>query len=308
MFRCRDDLVALGVGRGPRRGLGAGAARAARAAARQRHRPARAARHRARVRPARHRRGDPGRRARARPAQGHDGRAQPRRKRTFSVPFACQGNGTAYRKRRSGTLARASYRCVAGRATARLTLSKKVAARVVQAARRRGDGDDPPGRAHATRVSFTLTAGQQRREGQGLLDRRAPAVLAGRLRRAAGVPDAARLHHASRRRRSPPAGGSPGTPRAGGWHWLGSGETGAGTPGRPRWAASRSSIPGGAATPIPFTWGPISVPAGQAIYAVGVYEIVYWVGGRPDYQWQYVNAGTTGAAAAGTGNLYCAYA
>jgi hypothetical protein len=38
-----------------------------------------------------------------------------------------------------------------------------------------------------------------------------------------------------------------------------------------------------------------------------VYEIVYWVGGKPDYQWQYVNAGTTGAAAAGGGNLYCAY-
>ena len=66
--------------------------------------------------------------------------------------------------------------------------------------------------------------------------------------------------------------------------------------------------PDGAPTPIPFTEGPVSVPAGQGIYTVGVYEIVYWVGGRPDYQWQYVNAGTTGAAAAGTGNLYCAYA
>ena len=42
-------------------------------------------------------------------------------------------------------------------------------------------------------------------------------------------------------------------------------------------------------------------------HAVGVYEIVYWVGGKPDYQWQYVNAGTTGAAAAGGGNLYCSY-
>ena len=30
--------------------------------------------------------------------------------------------------------------------------------------------------------------------------------------------------------------------------------------------------------------------------------------GKPDYQWQYVNAGTTGAAAAGAGNLYCVYA
>ena len=47
-----------------------------------------------------------------------------RSRRTFSVPFACQGNGTLSVK----TLARASYRCVAGRATARLTLSKPVAA------------------------------------------------------------------------------------------------------------------------------------------------------------------------------------
>ena len=59
---------------------------------------------------------------------------------------------------------------------------------------------------------------------------------------------------------------------------------------------------------MPFTWGPISVPAGHGIYAVGVYEIVYWVAGRPDYQWQYVNAGSTGAAAAGAGTLYCQYA
>ena len=48
-------------------------------------------------------------------------------------------------------------------------------------------------------------------------------------------------------------------------------------------------------------------PGAVGIYAVGVYEIVYWVGGKPDHQWQYVNAGTTGAAAAGGGSLYCAY-
>ena len=83
---------------------------------------------------------------------------------------------------------------------------------------------------------------------------------------------------------------------------------GAGTPGRPRSAASRSSIPAARRRRSRSRKGPVSVPAGQGIHTVGVYEIVYWVGGRPDYQWQYVNAGTTGAAAAGTGNLYCAYA
>ena len=58
---------------------------------------------------------------------------------------------------------------------------------------------------------------------------------------------------------------------------------------------------------MPWTLGPIAVPAGRGIYAVGVYEIVYWVGGRPDHQWQYVNAGTTGAVAAGAANQYCVY-
>ena len=51
----------------------------------------------------------------------------------------------------------------------------------------------------------------------------------------------------------------------------------------------------------------VGVPAGEGITAIGVWEIVYWVGGRPDYQWQYVNAGTTGAVAAGGGTLYCSY-
>ena len=49
------------------------------------------------------------------------------------------------------------------------------------------------------------------------------------------------------------------------------------------------------------------MPTGAGIYAVGVYEIVYWVGGRPTYRWQYVNAGTTGAVAAGGANPFCVY-
>jgi hypothetical protein len=96
---------------------------------------------------------------------------------------------------------------------------------------------------------------------------------------------------------------------AGGWHWLG-----VGGENRNRWHTWTATVggvaqfhPNGAPTPVPWTWGPISVRGGRGIYATGVYEIVYWVGGKPDYQWQYVNAGTTGAAALGGGNLYCAY-
>jgi len=97
---------------------------------------------------------------------------------------------------------------------------------------------------------------------------------------------------------------------AGGWHWLGvNGED----RGRwDTWTATPTGIaqfhPGGAFEPTPFTWGPITFPSGQGISAIGVYEIVYWVGGRPDYQWQYVNAGTTGAAAAGSATPYCGFA
>ena len=97
--------------------------------------------------------------------------------------------------------------------------------------------------------------------------------------------------------------------QAGGWHWLGIGGENAGR--WDTWTATATGIaqfhPGGAVTPIAYSWGPISVPPGQGTFAIGVYEIVYWVGGKPDYQWQYVNAGTTGAVAAGGGTLFCAY-
>ena len=96
---------------------------------------------------------------------------------------------------------------------------------------------------------------------------------------------------------------------AGGWHWLGAGGENAGR--WDTWTATPTGIaqfhPGGTATPIPYSWGPISIPSGEGISAIGVYEIVYWVGGHPDYQWQYVNAGVTGAVAAGGGTHYCMY-
>ena len=60
--------------------------------------------------------------------------------------------------------------------------------------------------------------------------------------------------------------------------------------------------------PVPYTRGPVAFPAGEGISAVGVFEIVYWTGGKPVHQWRYVNAGTTGAAAAGGGTQYCTYA
>jgi hypothetical protein len=45
--------------------------------------------------------------------------------------------------------------------------------------------------------------------------------------------------------------------------------------------------------------GRSAFPTGKGVVATGVYEIAYWVGGQPQYRWQYVNVGTTGAVAAG---------
>lgn len=222
-----------------------------------------------------------------------------RSRRTFSVPFACQGNGTLSVK----TLARASYRCVSGRATARLRLSKKVAAKVVKRRVVAATATIRQG-GRSTRVSFTLTAGKRTAKAKAFwTDGHLQCSQDG-----SGAPPAY-LTQPDFTTKSPTPISTRGwiawyTAR-GGWHWLGSGRWNT-------WTATVGGIaqfhPGGTPTPIPFTEGPVSVPAGQGIVAVGVYEIVYWVGGRPDYQWQYVNAGTTGAAAAGTGNLYCAYA
>ena len=188
-------------------------------------------------------------------------------------------------------LARARYRCAGGRATARLTLTSKIA----QAARARGAASPRPAIVgRRARRHFTLTAGRAAASAEGLLDRRPPAV---RARLSSSSPTSP----PSRRSRSRPAAGSPGTRRraAGTGSAAAARTPGAGTRGRRRSPGSRSSTRTAPPSRCRGRSGPIAVPAGRGIYAVGVYEIVYWVGGRPDHQWQYVNAGTTGAVAAG---------
>jgi len=225
-----------------------------------------------------------------------------RAKRTFSLPFACQGNGSVRVSASTGTLARASYRCAGGRATARLKLSKKVAARVTKRRTVTATATIRQG-ARTQRLAFTLRAGKAAPKAKGFW-------TDGHLQCSQdGAP--AYLTQPDFTTASPTPISTRGWiawyTAAGGWHWLGSSGENAGR--WDTWTATVSGIeqfhPGGAAASIPFTWGPITVPAGQATYSVGVWEIVYWVGGRPDHQWQYVNAGTTGAAAAGAGSHYC---
>jgi hypothetical protein len=232
-----------------------------------------------------------------------------RAKHTFSFPLACQQSGSVRATARAvskAPIARAGYRCAGNRTTARLRVSAKVAkqltrrqavaitATVTQAGR-------------PSKVYFTLRAGGPAAETKGFW-------TDGHLQctDSAGAPQAY-LVEPDFTTASPTPISTRGwvawyTP-AGGWHWYGQGGENAGR--WDTWTASVTGItqfhPDGAATPVPWTWGPLAVPAGQGITAVGVYEIVYWVGGKADHQWQYVNAGTTGAAAAGGGNLFCAY-
>jgi hypothetical protein len=226
-----------------------------------------------------------------------------RSRRSFSVPLACQGNGTLRVRARPltpGTIARTRYHCAHGRATARLSVTPAIARRL---ARRRAVAAMANARqgVHTARLYFSLTAGHADTPAKGFwtdghLDCSGAYLV---------EPDFTTATPTQISTRGWIAWYTPG----GGWHWLGTG--GEDSSRWDTWTATVAGIaqfhPNGARQPTPWTWGPISVPGGQGIYAIGVYEIVYWVGGHPEYQWQYVNAGTTGAAAAGGGNLYCAY-
>jgi hypothetical protein len=227
-----------------------------------------------------------------------------RARRTFALKLACRADGRlriSARRLTPGTLARGRYRCAAGRATARLTLSRAVVKRL---ARRRlvPAKARVTERGHATALDFTLTAGRRSGASKGFwtdghLDCQGAYLVEPDFTTVSPTPISTR-------------GWIAWYTAAGGWHWLGT--DGEGKSRWDTWTATPTGIaqfhPGGQRTPVPWTWGPIAVPAGQGITAVGVYEIVYWVGGHPDHQWQYVNAGTTGAAAAGGGQLYCVYA
>jgi hypothetical protein len=220
-----------------------------------------------------------------------------RAKRTFAVRLACQRNGTlrvrAPRLARTD-LARTRYRCAAGRATATLRLTGKLAKRL---ARRRSV--TATGIVGTARVTFELTAGLKPAAPKGFwtdghLDCATGFLVEPDFTAASQIPISTR-------------GWVAWYTEATGWHWLGSGGENAGRWNT--WTASVSGVqqfhPNGTVVPGPWTLGPIAVPPGRGIYTAGVFEVVYWVGGRPDHQWQYVNAGSTGAVAAGGANPYC---
>jgi hypothetical protein len=232
-----------------------------------------------------------------------------RQKRTFSVALACQASGSVVVTARALTkvpIARASYRCAANRATAALRLSRKVAQRL---ARRKTVSATATVKqsGKSARLSFALRAGAGSAAPRGYW-------TDGHLQctDSAGAPQAYLVEPDFTTATQTPIstrGWVAWYTAAGGWHWLG--VNGENANRWDNWTANVGGIeqfhPNGAPQPIPWTWGPIAMPTGQGVFAIGVYEIVYWVAGKPEYQWQYVNAGTTGAAAAGGGNPYCAY-
>jgi hypothetical protein len=227
-------------------------------------------------------------------------------KRTFSVGLACQANGTISATARSitkGTIARTSYRCAANRSTAKLQVSDKVSKRIAKRKTVPATATVKQG-GKSVKLSFNLRVGSSLPAKGFWTD--------GHLQctDGSGAPQAYLVEPDFTTATPTPVstrGWVAWYTAAGGWHWLG--VNGENANRWDTWTATVSGIaqfhPNGAPTPVPWTWGPIAVPTGQGIYAVGVYEIVYWVGGHPQYQWQYVNAGTTGAAAAGGGTLYC---
>jgi hypothetical protein len=229
--------------------------------------------------------------------------------RTLVLPLACQRSGSARLTIRSvsnSSLARAAYTCSANRGTARLKVSVK-ALTSLKRHKLNSAYITVSENGATSKLYFSLTTGNGTTVAKGFW-------TDGHLQctDATGAPNAYLVEPDFTTASTTPVstrGWIAWYSAAGGWHWLGvSGENA----GRwDTWTSSPMGIvqfhPDGAADPVPWTMGPISIPAGQGIVAVGVYEIVYWVGGKPDYQWQYVNAGPTGAAAAGAGNLYCSY-
>jgi hypothetical protein len=214
--------------------------------------------------------------------------------RRFNLRFACQTGGTL-RVRASRlsprSIAADRFACRSGRATARLIVSRKIARRLER--RRTVAAVAIVGKS---RLHLTLSARRTKQAAKGFW-------TDGHLECAPGYlvePDFTTKQPTPISTRGWVAVYTAAT----GWHWYGTQQWNT-------WTATSTGVtqfhPGGAVLPVPWTVGPITVPPGQNAYAIGVYEIVYWVGGRPDHQWQYVNAGTTGAVAAGSPTPYCVY-
>lgn len=236
------------------------------------------------------------------------GAAFSRATRSFSVTLACQANGAisiTIRRLSKSVVARASYHCVAGRATAKFRVTPKIAAGI---SRNRVVAATATVRQGATRAKLSLPIRTRSVSTPGFwTDGNLQCSPVGSTEPLAYLaePDFTAKTTTTISTRGWVAWYT----AAAGWHWLGQDGENAGR--WQTWIATPGGVaqfhPNGAVNPMPWTFGPIAIAGGQGVFAVGVYEIVYWVAGAPQYHWEYVNAGSTGAVAAGTATTFCSY-
>jgi hypothetical protein len=225
--------------------------------------------------------------------------------RTFALRLACQANGTVSATgSKVGPLGRARYACAGNRATARFTISRALARRLARA--RTVPATATVRQGATARLSFTLRVGAGTAPATGFwTDGHLQCTTGGAPQAFLAEPDFTVVTPTTISTR----GWIAWYTQATGWRWFGTLGENAGR--WETWTAARAGVtqfhPGGAVVPTPWTWGPISIPPGHGVTAVGVYEIVYWSGGRPVHRWQYVNAGTTGAVASGAPTPFCVY-
>lgn len=215
------------------------------------------------------------------------------RSRRFTLSVFCKANGRVTVTSpdvANGGFAKGSYRCRGGESKVSLQVSRTSARRlarlssvIAQATLRQG--------GTSTRNSLTLQAGPQRPDDEFWSDGRLQCSPLGTTQ-----PQSYAIAPNFTANPSITISFRPWvawySPRAG-WHWRG--VTGEKSSQWYNWTATLTGIaewqlPGGGISP--WSWGPISVPAGAGTYAVAAFEIVYWSGGRPSYTWKYVKSGT----------------
>ena len=231
-----------------------------------------------------------------------------RASRTFSIAIACQANGSiaiTMRRLSKSVVARSSYRCSGGRATPKFRVTPKIAAGIV---RNRIVATTATVRQGGASVKLYLNVRTRLVSSPGFwTDGNLQCTPVGSTEPLAylAAPDFTAKAQTPISTRGWVAWYTVG----GGWHWLG--PDGENASRWQTWIATPTGVlqfhPNGAPNPVPWTFGPISIPGGQGVVAVGVYEVIYWVAGKPEYSWKYVNAGSTGAVAAGGGTHFCSY-
>ncbi len=223
-----------------------------------------------------------------------------RSSRRVSLGLSCQATGRialAARELRRGTLASARYVCRNGHAKVGLRLSVKDAKRlgsrrVVLAATTVRQG------ASTTRLSLTLRsrAGARVKPGGFWSDGQLQCSSDGQAQGYLIAPNWTATPSTSISTRPWLAWHTAAT----GWHWVGSRGPGASkwydwtaTPqGIAQWLQP-TGVPGQSSAQ-PWSFGPITIPAGSDVTVVGVFEAVYWWRGRPTWLWNYVRASAAG--------------